>query len=115
MKQFYKTIPNSVFFWNGLALLAFIILCSMGECVALSTMLLISIPAFFMIVINREDSKYDDNVKVIGYNWWAYLAPSTWILMAIAIVLFAVSWLILQIIEQIKKFNNWLNKKEKQL
>ena len=87
IKQFFKDTPNSVFFWNGLALLTFIILCSMGEQVVLSTMCLISIPAVFMIVINWEDSKYDDNVKIVGYHWWAYLAPVTWVLIVVGLVL----------------------------
>lgn len=111
IKQFFKDTPNSVFFWNGLALIAFIILCCMGEDVALGTMLIISIPAFFMIIINLQDAKYDDSIKIIGYHYWAYLAPVTWILMVIAITLFIIGWLVSKVIEQIKQFNNWLNKK----
>lgn len=111
IKQFFKDTPNSVFFWNGLALIAFIILCCMGEDVALGTMLIISIPAFFMIIINLQDVKYDDSIKIIGYHYWAYLAPVTWILMVIAITLFIIGWLVSKVIEQIKQFNNWLNKK----
>jgi len=111
IKQFFKDTPNSVFFWNGLALLAFIILCCMGEQIALGTLFLISIPAVFMIVINWEDSKYDDNVKVIGYHWWAYLAPSTWAIAVIGLILGGFIWTILQGSEYARQFNNWLNKK----
>ena len=111
IKQFFKDTPNSVFFWNGLALLAFIILCCMGEDVALGTMLLISIPAVFMIVINWEDSKYDDNVKVIGYHWWAYLSPITWAILLIGAVLVGIVWIVLKGSEYAGQFNNWLNKK----
>ena len=111
IKQFFKDTPNSVFFWNGLALLAFIILCFMGEQAVLSTMFLISIPAVFMIVINWEDSKYDDNVKIVGYHWWAYLAPVTWVLIVIGLVLGGLIWVILKGSEYARQFNNWLNKK----
>ena len=111
IKQFFKDTPNSVFFWNGLALLTFIILCSMGEQVVLSTMCLISIPAVFMIVINWEDSKYDDNVKIVGYHWWAYLAPVTWVLIVVGLVLGGLIWIILKGSEYARQFNNWLNKK----
>lgn len=111
IKQFFKDTPNSVFFWNGLALLAFIILCCMGEDVALGTMLMISIPAVFMIVINWEDLRYDDNVKVIGYHWWAYLAPGTWVIIVIGLALGAIVWTILKGSEYAEQFNNWLNKK----
>ena len=111
IKQFFKDTPNSVFFWNGLALAAFIILCCMGEDVAVGTMLVISIPALFMIISNLQDAKYDDSIKIIGYHYWVYLAPITWILLGIAIILFTIGWLVSKIIEQIKHFNNWLNKK----
>lgn len=115
MKQLSKNTPNSVLLWNGLALIAFIILCCIGEEVALGTMLTISIPAFFMIIINLQDARYDDGVSIIGNNYWAYLAPITWVLLVITIVIFTISWLLLKIVEQIKQFNNWLNKKEKGL
>lgn len=111
IKQFFKATPNSVFFWNGLALIAFIVLCCMGENVALGTMIVISIPALFMIMVNLEDSRYDKNVKIIGYHYWAYLAPITWILMVIGIVLFVIVWVVMQAVEQVELFNNWLNKK----
>ena len=111
VKQFFKNTPNSVFFWNGLALIAFILLCCMGENIALGTMIVISIPAFFMIMVNLEDSRYDKNVKIIGYHYWAYLAPITWILMVIGIVLFVIVWVVMQAVEQVELFNNWLNKK----
>jgi hypothetical protein len=111
IKQFFKDTPNSVLFWNGLGLLAFIILCSMGEQVALVTMLILSIPALFMIVINLEDAKYDDSVEIIGYHYWAYLAPITWVLLILAIVVFSISWLVSKVIKKVKQFNNWLNKK----
>ena len=111
IKQFFKDTPNSVFFWNGLALVAFIILCCMGEDVALGTMLVVSIPALFMIISNLQDAKYDDSIKIIGYHYWVYLAPVTWILLGIAITLFTIGWLVSKVIEQIKQFNNWLNKK----
>ena len=111
IKQFFKDIPNSVFFWNGLALLAFIILCCIGEGVALGTMFLISIPAFFMIVLNWEDLKYDDNVKIIGYHWWAYLAPVTWVIIVIGLILGGLVWIILKGSEYAGQFNDWLNKK----
>jgi hypothetical protein len=111
INQFFKDTPNSVFFWNGLTLLAFIILCSMGEQVALITMLIISIPAFFMIVINLEDAKYDDSVEIIGYHYWVYLAPATWAFLIMAMTLYATSWLVVKVIEKVKQFNNWLNKK----
>jgi len=111
VKQFFKNTPNSVFFWNGLALIAFIVLCCMGENVALGTMIVISIPALFMIMVNLEDSRYDKNVKIIGYHYWAYLAPITWILMVIGIVLFVIVWVVMQAVEQVELFNNWLNKK----
>jgi hypothetical protein len=108
IKQFFKDTQNSVFFWNGLALLAFIILCCMGEDVALGTMLLINIPAIFMIVSNWEDA---DRNKVIGYHWWAYLAPVTWILTVIAIGLGGLIWLGFTGVDKVEQFNNWLNKK----
>ena len=111
IKQFFKDTPNSVFFWNGLALVAFIILCCMGEDVALGTMLVINIPAFFMIISNLQDARYDDSIKIIGHHYWAYLAPVTWILLGIAITFFTIGWLVSKVIEQIKQFNNWLNKK----
>lgn len=111
VKQFFKDTPNSVLFWNGLALISFIILCCMGENVALGTMLAISIPAFFMIIINLQDAKYDNSIKIIGYHYWAYLAPITWILMVIGIILFVIVWLVIKAVEQVKLFNNWLNKK----
>jgi len=110
IKQFLKDTPNSVFFWNGLALLAFIILCSMGEDVALVTMLLISFPAVFMIMLNWEDRRYTDS-KIIGYHWWAYLAPGTWILVAIGLVLAGIVFTVLKGSEYAGQFNNWLNKK----
>lgn len=110
IKQFFKDTPNSVFFWNGLALLVFIILCCMGKDVALDTMLLISIPAFFMVVLNWEDSRYHDN-KIIGYQYWAYLAPVTWILIGIGIILGVVVWIVLKGSEYAEQFNDWLNKK----
>ena len=111
IKQFFKDTPNSVFFWNGLALVAFILLCCMGEDVAVGTMLVISIPALFMIISNLQDAKYDDSIKIIGYHYWVYLAPVTWILLGIAITLFTVGWFVSKVIEQIKQFNNWLNKR----
>jgi hypothetical protein len=111
IKQFFKDTPNSVFFWNGLALLAFIILCCMGEDIALGTILLISIPALFMITNNQSDLKYDDNVKVIGYHWWAYLSPVTWAIGVIAFVLFLIVWIVVKGSEYAGQFNNWLNKK----
>lgn len=83
----------------------------MGENVALGTMIVISIPALFMIMVNLEDSRYDKNVKIIGYHYWAYLAPITWILMVIGIVLFVIVWVVMQAVEQVELFNNWLNKK----
>lgn len=110
IRKFFKDTPNSVFFWNGLALLAFIILCCMGEDVALGTMLLISIPAFFMIFMNWEDSRYNDT-KIIGYHYWAYLAPITWVLIGIGLVLGGVVWIVLKGSEYAGNFNNWLNKK----
>lgn len=111
VKQFFKNTPNSVFFWNGLALIAFIVLCCMGENVALGTMLTISIPALFMIIVNLEDSRYDENVKIIGYHYWAYLAPITWILLVIGAILFIVVWIVFKTVDQITLFNIWLNKK----
>ena len=57
VKQFFKNTPNSVFFWNGLALIAFIVLCCMGENVALGTMIVISIPALFMIIVNQNPER----------------------------------------------------------
>lgn len=110
-KKFFKDTPNSVFFWNGLALLAFIILCCIGEGAALGTMFLISIPAFFMIVLNWEDLKYDDNVKIIGYHWWAYLAPVTWVIIVIGLVLGGIAYIVLKGSEYAGQFNDWLNKK----
>lgn len=83
----------------------------MGEQVALGTMLVISIPAFFMIISNFQDYEYDDSIKIIGYHYWVYLAPVTWILLGIAITLFTIGWLVSKVIEQIKQFNNWLNQK----
>lgn len=111
IKQFFRDTPNSIFFWNGLALLAFIILCCMGEGVALGTMLVISIPALFTIMSNLQDARYDDSIKIIGYHYWVYLAPATWILLGIGITVFIVGQLVLKVIERIKQFNNWLNKK----
>ncbi len=111
IRKFFKNTPNSVFFWNGLALLAFIILCCMGEQIALGTMLLISIPAVFMIAINWEDLKYDDDSKIIGYHWWAYLAPVTWALIVIGLVLGGIVCTVLKGSEYAEQFNNWLNKK----
>jgi len=111
IKQFFKDTPNSVFFWNGLALLLFILLCSMGEQAALPTVLLINIPALFMVFINWEDSRYDESIKIVGYHWWAYLAPITWVLIAIGLILGGLFYIILQGYEYTKHFNNWLNKK----
>lgn len=111
IKQFFKDTPNSVFFWNGLALLAFIILCSMGEDVALSTMLLISIPAFFMIIINFQEARYDETKRVIGYHWWAYLAPVTWVILLIGVVLVGIVHIIFKVSDYTESFNNWLNQK----
>jgi len=111
IKQFFKDTPNSVFFWNGLAVLAFSILCSMGEQVALPTMLLISIPAVFIIINNWEDSKYDDNGKIIGYQYWVYLAPITWAIIVIGIVIGGVVWIVDKGSEYVGQFNNWLNQK----
>ncbi|QQO91962.1 amino acid transporter [Flavobacterium phage vB_FspM_immuto_3-5A] len=111
LKQFFKDTPNSVFFWNGLVLLLFTILCSMGESVALGTMLVISIPALFRIIINLEDAKYDDSIKVIGYHYWVYLTPLTWILFIIAAIIALVFWLANKGANKVKQFNNWLNKK----
>ena len=108
IRKFFKDTPNSVFFWNGLALLAFIILCCMGEDVASGTILLINIPAIFMIVSNWED---DDRIKVIGYHWWAYLAPVTWAIIVIGLVLGGFIYTILKGSEYARQFNNWLNKK----
>ena len=111
VKQFFKDTPNSVFFWNGLALIAFTVLCCMGENVALGTMLTISISALFMIIVNLGDSRYDENIKIIGYHYWAYLAPITWILLVIGVILFIVVWLVMKAVDQITLFNIWLNKK----
>ena len=110
IKQFFKDTPNSVFFWNGLALLVFSILCSMGEQTALGTMFLVSIPEVFMIMINWEDRRYTDG-KIIGYHWWAYLAPGTWAIMLIVLVVGGIVWIVLKGSEYAGQFNNWLNKK----
>jgi TRAP-type C4-dicarboxylate transport system permease large subunit len=83
----------------------------MGEQIALVTLLLISIPAVFMITINWEDSKYDANIKVIGYHWWAYLSPITWAIIVIGLVLGGIVCIIFKGSEYAEQFNNWLNKK----
>jgi hypothetical protein len=84
----------------------------MGEQIALGTLFLISIPAGLMLIINWEDSKYDDtDGKIIGYNWWVFLAPVTWILISIGLVLGAIVYTVLKGSEYAEQFNNWLNKK----
>jgi hypothetical protein len=82
----------------------------MGEDVALGTMILISIPAFFMIFINWEDTRYTDG-KIIGYHWWAYLAPVTWALIVIGLGMGGIVYIVLKGSEYAEQFNNWLNKK----
>ena len=111
IKQFFKDTPRSVFFWNGLVLLAFIILCFMGQVVVFGTMFLISIPALFLILINFEDSRYDDSKKIIGYHYWVYLSPVTWILIAAGFILGGLFWVGFKIAQAVRKFNKYLNKK----
>lgn len=111
IKQFFKDTPNSVFFWNGLVLLSFILLYIIGEDITMGMIVMINIPAFFMILINLEDSRYNSSKKVIGYHYWIYLAPITWVLILIGLIIGGVVWIIIQGSEYSKHFNNWLNKK----
>jgi len=111
VKQFCKDTPNSVWFWNILVVLVFILIWMLNKEISLVIYALINIPAFFMIFINLQDAKYDDSVKIIGYHYWVYLTPITWVLLAVAVVIFSISWLIVKVIEKVKQFNNWLNKK----
>lgn len=111
IRQFIKNTPNSVFFWNGLALVLFIILCSVGGDIALSVLVYINIPAFYLIIMNMEDSRYNDDKRVVGYHYWVYLAPITWILIAVALTIVLICQLVFKIGDKIKCFNNWLNKK----
>lgn len=111
IKQFFKDTPNSVFFWNGLALLAFIILCSMGEDVALGTITVLSFVSFWTIIINFGDSKYDKDKKVIGYNYWMYLSPVTWAIIVIGFTVGGIVHIIFKASDYTESFNNWLNQK----
>jgi hypothetical protein len=106
MKLFIRNTPNSVFFWNGIAILIFSILLAISEetrCVALLIIVIAS--AILLLGGLGEGPNHDP----IGYNYWMYLSPLVWAFMALAFLLYSLTWTIHKIVKRFSKFNQWLN------
>ena len=111
IKQFFKDTPNSVWFWNILAVLVFIIIWALDEEVALGIYTLINLPVILFLFSRLQDAKYNPEAPVIGYHYWLWLVPITLILVVIGLVLGGLIHIGFTTSDRIKEFNKWLNKK----
>jgi len=111
IKQFFKDTPNSVWFWNILTVLVFILIWALDEEVALGIYTLINVPVTFFLFGRMSDAKYDKEAPVIGYHYWVWLVPITLILAITGLVLGGLIHIGFTASDRIKEFNNWLNKK----
>jgi hypothetical protein len=111
IKQFFKDTPNSVFFWNILAVLVFILIWALDEEVALGIYILINVPVVYFLFVRMSDIKHDKEAPVIGYQYWVWLVPITWVLVLIGLTLGGLFWVGFTGADKVKQFNNWLNKK----
>jgi hypothetical protein len=111
IKQFFKDTPNSVWFWNILAVLVFILIWALDEEVALGIYILINVPVVYFLFMRMSDAKYDKEAPVIGYHYWVWLVPITLILAITGLILGGLIHIGFTASDRIKEFNNWLNKK----
>ena len=102
IKFAWKTIPNSVKFWNGLVLLGLII-----SGIISSDLLYIEwgIMSVFALALSLDAMSDDKN---LDKHIWIYFTPLSWgILLLGLIIMGCISFYDRVIV----KFNNWLNKK----
>jgi hypothetical protein len=111
IKQFFKDTPNSVWFWNILAVLVFILIWALDEEVALGIYTLINLPVVFFLFMRMSDAKYDKETPIIAYQYWVWLVPITWVLVIVGLALGGLFWVGFTGADKIKEFNKWINKK----
>lgn len=111
IKQFFKDTPNSVFFWNILAVLVLALFYIVDKEVVYGIYLLINLPTAFFLFMRMSDTKYDKEAPIVGYHFWVWLVPITWVLMLIGLTLGGLFWVGFTGADKVKQFNNWLNKK----
>ena len=102
IKNGWKTIPNSVKFWNGLLLVCLIITGVLDLEILSVVLAIMSVAALalFLDAMGHSDDYLDKHI-------WLYFTPLAWGLFILALIIIG----IVKLYENsISKFNNWLNK-----
>ena len=110
VKQFFKDTPNSVWFWNILTVLIFLLIWVVNKEIALGIYIIINFPTAFLLMTRLTDAKYDDKTPIIGYHFWVWLVLITWIFLILILVVGGLLCIGPVGDKKIKQFNNWLNK-----
>lgn len=102
IKFAWKTIPNSVKFWNGLVLLGLII-----SGIISSDLLYIEwgIMSVFALALSLDAMSDDKN---LDKHIWIYFTPLSWVILLLGLIIMGCISFYDRVIV---KFNNWLNKK----
>jgi hypothetical protein len=104
IKNGWKTIPNSVKFWNGLLLVCLIIIGVLDLEILSVVLAIMSVAALalFLDAMGHSDDYLDKHI-------WLYFTPLAWGLFILALIIIGIGKLYEG---TIVKFNSWLNKEK---
>jgi hypothetical protein len=104
IKNGWKTIPNSVKFWNGLLLVCLIITGVLDLEILSVVLAIMSVAALalFLDAMGHSDDYFNNHI-------WLYFTPLAWGFITIVLIVYG----IIKLYERtIVKFNEWLNKEK---